>query len=89
MSFEVFKLFLPQDWSFICFAAAPVRKSSARRGPDSGHKKNANQRDLNVTNHGDNSADTSETKQARIERDMYRRDLLIARLSDNPVIFKP
>ena len=52
-------------------------------------KKNANQRDLNVTSHSDNSADTSETNKARIERDMCRRDIWIARRSDNPVIFKP
>ena len=67
----------------------PVRKSSARHGPDSGHKKNVNQRDLNVTSHSDNSADTSETNKARIERDMCRHDIWIARRSDNPVIFKP
>ena len=40
-----------------------------------------------MTSHDDNSADTSETKQARIERDVYRRDIWIIRLSDNPVIF--
>ena len=52
-------------------------------------KKTLTSESQTVTSHGDNSADTSETKQARIEQDMYRRDLWIVRLSDNPVIFKP
>jgi len=47
-------------------------------------QKDANQRDMNVTSHGDNLADTRETKQARIEQDIW-----IVRRSDNLVIFKP
>ena len=68
----------------------PVGKSSARlTGQIQSIKKDANERDSNVTSHGDNLADKSETKQARIEQDVNRRDIWIARLTDNPAIFKP
>jgi len=71
------------------FGCAPYENPRRDTGQIQAIKKDANQRDSNVTSHGDNLADTSETKQARIERDVYRRDIWIARLSDNQAIFKP